>query len=106
MTDVTQAQSDAFAFLLCANNAFTAHPDEMSAEYQQAAGACLQNSFYEKDLSFNSEGKPNNDYTTALFSAIAETVNTMYQGQTDEAKATSIAGIQYMIYNFYLSLQK
>jgi hypothetical protein len=100
----TQAQTDAFAFLLCANNAFTAYPDETSAEYQQAVGACLANNLTITSLSFDSAGKPNNDYTNELFAAIAETVNAMYQGQTDEAKAASIAGIHAMIYYFYLSL--
>jgi hypothetical protein len=90
---------------LCANNAFTAHPDEQSPEYQQAVGTCLQNNLTIASLSFNNQGNPNNTYTTELFSAIAETVNAMYQGQTDEVKAASIAGIQSMIYYFYLSLQ-
>jgi hypothetical protein len=101
----SQAQIDALAFLMCANGAFTQYPDETSAEYQQAVGACLANNLIVTSLSFNNEGKPDNDYTNELFAAIAETVNAMYQGQTDAKKAESIAGIQSMIYYFYLSLQ-
>lgn len=101
----SQAQIDALAFLMCANGAYTQYPDETSAEYQQAVGACLYSNFYGKDLSFDNEDQPNNTYTTELFAAIAETVNAMYQGQTEEAKAASIAGIYYMIHSFYLSLQ-
>lgn len=103
--EATQAQVDAFAFLLCANNAFTAYPDEASAEYRQAVGACLQNNLTVASLSFNAQGQPNNEYTTALFAAITETVTTMYVGQTPDAIAASIAGIHGMIYYFYLSLQ-
>jgi hypothetical protein len=103
--EATQAQADALAFLVCANNAFTAYPDEQSAEYQQAVGACLQNSLTVASLSFNEQGQPNNEYTTALFAAITETVTTMYVGQTPDAIAASIAGIHGMIYYFYLSLQ-
>jgi hypothetical protein len=101
----SKAQADAFAFLLCANNAFTAHPDEQSSEYQQAVGACLQNNLTVSSLNFNEQGQPNNEYTIALFAAITETVSTMYTGQTPEAIAASIAGIHLMIYYFYLSLQ-
>ncbi|MDR0835553.1 MAG: hypothetical protein LBN11_03095 [Tannerella sp.] len=101
----TQAQTDAFAFLLCANNAFTAYPDETSAEYQQAVGACLASNLTIASLSFGKDEKPNNTYTKELYAAITETVTTMYVGQTPAVIATSIAGIQYMIYNFYLSLQ-
>ncbi|GHT79710.1 hypothetical protein AGMMS50262_23720 [Bacteroidia bacterium] len=101
----SQAQIDALAFLMCANGAYTQYPDETSAEYQQAVGACLANNLTVTSLSFNNEGKPNNDYTNELFAAIAETVNAMYQGKSDAEKAESIAGIQSMIYYFYLSLQ-
>jgi hypothetical protein len=102
----SQAQIDALAFLMCANGAYTQFPDETSVGYQQAIGACLQNNLTITSLSFNNEGQPNNTYTTDLFSAITQTVNAMYQGQTDEAKAASIAGIQYMILTFYQSLQR
>ncbi|MDR0835262.1 MAG: IPT/TIG domain-containing protein, partial [Tannerella sp.] len=94
----SQAQMDALAFLMCANGAFTAYPDETSAEYQQAVGACLANNLTIAGLSFDSEGNPNNDYTNELFDAITETVTAMYVGQTPEAIAASIAGIHYMIY--------
>ncbi|GHT80689.1 hypothetical protein FACS189467_3460 [Bacteroidia bacterium] len=99
------ANIDALAFLTCANAAYTDHPDETSAEYQQAVGACLQNNFYGKNLSFDSEGKPNNDYTIMLYYAITKTVSTMYTGQSQKAIAESIAGIKLMIYSFYQSLQ-
>ena len=101
----TPAQEDALDFLICANGAYTAHPDETSAEYQQAIGGCLQG-LDVASLSFDAQGKPNNDYTIALFAAIAETVTAMYTGQTAEAIAESIAGIQYMILSFYQEMQQ
>ncbi|GAB6010918.1 hypothetical protein [Viscerimonas tarda] len=101
----TQAQKDALAFLTCSYAAYTSFPDEQSAEYQQAIGVCLQSNLTIGSLSFGADGKPNNTYTTELFAAVTETVNAMYQGQTAEAKAQSIAGIHYMILSFYQSLQ-
>ncbi|GHU63943.1 hypothetical protein FACS1894123_07780 [Bacteroidia bacterium] len=106
VSPATQAQTDAFSFLLCSNNAYeAAGKNDQSPEYYAAIGACLQNSLTVAGLSFDAQGQPNNEYTVALYDAITQTVSTMYVGQTPEAIATSIAGIQYMIYSFYQGLQ-
>ncbi|GHV61265.1 hypothetical protein FACS1894195_1540 [Bacteroidia bacterium] len=101
-----QAQQDAVAFLLCSNKAYTdAGNKDNTPEYAAAYGVCLQTHFVGKDLSFDNTGKPNNEYTIVLYTAIEQMVTANYVGQPAEVIAASIAGIQGSIYQFYQGLQ-